>query len=219
MLGGCIFAEHPDTPAPGARLFWTAECDPFVLTAEPRDTSCGLRLDRLKLPLQASVLEREGRAHLVFLSEGRRVAVDLSARASDLGATGLSFRVDLGAIGTQALALQRLKALLETRTATALWPPVRRGARFRAMLTVLDARAQGASLREAGERVFGCTTVRAEWNGSSDFLKSRMRRLARDAAAMRDGGYRQLLGPGSDPARALAASSHGVLIAVPYHSP
>jgi len=148
----------------------------------------------LKLPLQTSILQARGRAQIVILREGRRVAVDLSGQVADLGTTGLSFRIDLGTIGAQALALRRLKALLEARTAAALWPPMRRAARFQAMLTVLDARVEGASLREAGELVFGCAAVRAEWNGSSDFLKSRMRRLARDAAAMRDGGYRHLLG-------------------------
>jgi hypothetical protein len=133
----------------------------------------------------------------VFTSEGRRVAVDLFGHAADLGTTGLSFRVDLGTIESQTLALRRLKALLEARAAAALWPPVTRAARFQAMLTVLDARARGASLREAGELVLGCATVRAEWSGRSDFLKSRMRRLARDAASVRDGGYRQLLAQGS----------------------
>jgi len=195
VSGGCIFAEHPETPAVDARLFWTAECDPFVLTAEPREAPGGFRIDILNLPFQTFVLHSPDYAHIVFLCEGRRVAIDLSGYRADLGTTGISFRVDLGAIGPQALALRRCKALLEKRRAAALWPPVKGVARLRAMLTVIDARASGASLRDAAELVFGCAAVRVEWNGRSDFLKSRMRRLARDAATIRDGGYRKLLGP------------------------
>jgi len=174
-------------------LFWTAECDPFVLTAEPREAAGGFGIDVLKLPLRTSVLQRRERAHIVFTSEGRRVAIDLSGHAADLGMTGLRFNVDLGTIGPQSQALRRCKALFEKRRAAALWPPVRGAGRFAAMLTVLDGRAAGASLREAAELVFGCATVRAAWNGRSDFLKSRLRRLAQDAQRMTAGGYRRLL--------------------------
>lgn len=146
-----------------------------------------------KLSLGASVLQARRRAHIVFQNEGRRVTVDISGQIADVGATGLSFRVDLGTIGVQTLALRRLEALLERRKAAALWPPIRRAARLTAMLTVIDARAEGARLREAAELVFGCATVRATWNGRSDFLKSRMRRLAQDAQRMTAGGYRRLL--------------------------
>ncbi|MBA4759004.1 DUF2285 domain-containing protein [Sphingosinicella sp.] len=173
-------------------MFWTAECDPFVLAAEPHEAGGGFRIDISKLPLRTSVLQKPGQAHVVFLSEGRRVAIDLSGHALDLGMTGLRFTVDLGTIGPQSLALRRCKMMLERRR-SALWPPVRGAARVAAMLAVLDARAAGASLREAGELVFGCATVRAAWNSRSDFMKSRLRRLAHDAQRMTAGGYRRLL--------------------------
>jgi hypothetical protein len=108
----------------------------------------------------------------------------------------LVFAVPLAGLGAQALGLRRLAALIAGCEARALWPPLPKAARYAAMLRALDARASGAGLRGIAELLFGARAVAAGWSGRSDHLKSRVRRLVRDAAAMQNGGYRALVARG-----------------------
>jgi hypothetical protein len=61
------------------------------------------------------------------------------------------------------------------------------------MLRVHDALAAGASQREIASVLFGAERVEADWLGTSESLRSRVKRLVRDARAMARGGYRSLL--------------------------
>ena len=61
------------------------------------------------------------------------------------------------------------------------------------MLRVHDAISQGASQREIGAALFGDEQAVRDWNDGSDSLRSRVRRLVREAGAMARGGYRQLM--------------------------
>lgn len=180
-------------PAAEARLFWSAACDPHVLAAESAPRAGGFRIDLLRLPFRADVLTTPAEDHVVLVRGGQRVAIDLAGVSTLSGAAELRFSVHLGALGPQALALQRLQALLDGRRAASLWPPLPRAGRIAAMLMLLDARSAGASLRDVAEMLFGRSMVSARWDGASDFLKSRVRRLARDARHMSAGGYRRLL--------------------------
>ncbi|NIJ21107.1 outer membrane receptor protein involved in Fe transport [Sphingomonas naasensis] len=60
-------------------------------------------------------------------------------------------------------------------------------------LRVGDAIADGASYREMAIALYGEERVRAEWQGRSDFLMTRVRRRATEAKAMAAGGWRALL--------------------------
>jgi hypothetical protein len=61
------------------------------------------------------------------------------------------------------------------------------------VLRVHDALGQGASQREIASGLFGQDRVKRDWNGSSDSLRSRVRRLVREARAMAGGRYRELM--------------------------
>jgi hypothetical protein len=65
--------------------------------------------------------------------------------------------------------------------------------RLVAVLRVSDALAAGATQREIARALFGAAAVERDWNDRSDALRSRLRRLVRDARALTAGGYRQLL--------------------------
>lgn len=65
--------------------------------------------------------------------------------------------------------------------------------RLIAVLRVADALTTGASQREIATVLFGAEAVARDWNGRSDALRSRLRRLVREARTMAAGGYRQLL--------------------------
>jgi hypothetical protein len=66
-------------------------------------------------------------------------------------------------------------------------------ARLVMVLRVDDALAEGASQREIAAVLFGTDAMSRDWNGRSDALRSRIRRLVREARATAAGGYRQLL--------------------------
>ena len=74
-----------------------------------------------------------------------------------------------------------------------MFPPDPRIPRWLALLRVHDARAAGASHREIAAALFGRAGVEPDWSGTGDSLRSGVRRLARDAAAMARGGYHGLL--------------------------
>ena len=61
------------------------------------------------------------------------------------------------------------------------------------MLRVHDAVRDGASQREIGAALFGDERVGHDWSDGSDSLRSRVRRLVREARDMAQGGYRQLM--------------------------
>lgn len=60
--------------------------------------------------------------------------------------------------------------------------------RFASALRVHDALAQGASIAQMAEVFYG-----AAWDNGSDSLKSRIRRLVREARALAAGDYRSLM--------------------------
>ncbi|WP_374580857.1 DNA -binding domain-containing protein [Sphingomonas sp. J344] len=92
------------------------------------------------------------------------------------------------------LPLSRLLDLCRHRRfARSLFPSDVRIDRGVDMLRVHDAIGQGASQREIGSILFGSERVARDWNDVSDSLRSRVRRLVREAGAMARGGYRQLM--------------------------
>ncbi|GGC04992.1 hypothetical protein GCM10011494_24440 [Novosphingobium endophyticum] len=94
----------------------------------------------------------------------------------------------------KVLALRRFLALCRYgRFARSLFPPDPGMARAIAVLRAHDALVAGASQREIGCVLFGAARVEREWNGTSDSLRSRVRRLMRDARRMARGDYRLIL--------------------------
>lgn len=90
--------------------------------------------------------------------------------------------------------LQRLLALARHgRFAASLRPRDPVVARGIAALQVFDGIAQGASHRELAEILFGIERIVQDEAAGSDSLRSRVRRLAREARAFAAGGYLTLL--------------------------
>jgi len=191
--GGSTFAEHPDVPAADARLFWSAALDPAALVAEGAPSPRGI--DLAALPLRAVLLRGGAEDRLMLARGGRRVTLGVRGGVHACR-VDLVFAVPLAGLSAQALGLRRLAALIAGREARALWPPLPKAGRYAAMLSALDARAAGARLRDIAELLYGARAVAAGWSGRSDHLKSRVRRLVRDAAAMQRGGYRALVARG-----------------------
>jgi len=95
----------------------------------------------------------------------------------------------LNSLDAPILTLRRLLALpRDGRFSPALFPPPASGRRSMMPLRTLDALAADTGQRAVAIALFGQGAVAAEWNGRSDFLRSRVRRLIKQARHLADGG-------------------------------
>lgn len=197
--GGCTFAEHPDLPAPEARLIWHADLDPGTLgvacvSAAPSDPD-SIRIDRIA-PWLAIAIDETGREHAVLSDGWHHIRLDIEeGRLAGEEAVLLHYRLH-GVASAEALLLPLRRFLglcRHRRFARSLFPRDPRIDRGIQMLRVHDALGQGASQREIGVALFGDEQVTRDWVGESDSLRSRVRRLVHEARAMAGGGYRQLM--------------------------
>lgn len=196
--GGCIFAEDPALTAPLARPVWRAELDPAVLGVsvaaaggDKRDWFEPHRFERLLTLIE----ERDGREHLV-LSDGfrhLRLAIEEGSLA-DMRPVVLHVHLrGIVTARTQLVPLRRFLGVCRTgRFSDALFPCDRRVRRGLEVLRVHDALRAGASQREIAIDMFGAARVPTDWRIASDSLRSRVRRLVREARRMAGGGYRGL---------------------------
>jgi hypothetical protein len=142
------------------------------------------------------VVGADGREHAV-LSDGRHhLRLDIAAGRFD-GQEAVALEYLLHGVRSaepRLLTLRRLFSLCRHRRfARTLFPADPRQPRLVAMLRVSDALAVGASQREIAAELFGREAMTRDWNGRSDALRSRLRRLVREARAMAKGGYLDLL--------------------------
>ncbi len=197
--GGFTFAEHPDRAAPEARIIWHADLDPGTLRviavpSDPADPD-SIRTDRLA-PWLALSTDSDGREHAVLSDGWHRIRIDVEEGSiAREEAVLLHYRLlGLASAEPRILPLRRFLELCRRgRFARSLFPRDPRIERWLTVLRVHDALAAGASQREIGEALFGEDRIVLDWNDDSDSLRSRVRRLVRDAQAMARGGYRYLL--------------------------
>jgi hypothetical protein len=197
--GGFTFAEHPSRAAPEARIIWHADLDPGTIAvaaspADPTDPD-SLDLDRIA-PWLAVATDAAGREHAVLSDGWHHIRFDIEeGRLSGEQAVLLHFRLQ-GIMSSQRrlLPLRRFLDLCRRRQfARSLFPRDPQIARLIDMLRVHDALSQGASQRDIGAALFGDQRVALDWSDGSDSLRSRVRRLVREAGTMAQGGYRSML--------------------------
>lgn len=134
--------------------------------------------------------------HAVLSDGWRHIRIDIESGSLGAGMpVVLHYRL-AGVAGAESklLPLRRLIYLCRHRRfARGLFPRDPRVARHLMALRVHDALAAGASQREIAAILFGGNP--ADWvhDDRSDSLRSRVRRLAREARRMADGGWRALL--------------------------
>lgn len=152
--------------------------------------------------LLAVVADPDGREHAVFSDGYRRIRIDVEEGSLMAGHSVLLRYALAGPVGRdtemQLAPLRRLAGLLRTgRFLPALFPAERRVDRLITVLRVGDALHDGASQRDIAAGLFGTGRISSDWRTVSDSLRSRVRRLIREARRMAAGGYRGL--PGGDP--------------------
>lgn len=202
--GGCIFAEHPDVPAPDARILWRADHDPEILRLSllPAGKGDGDGIDPAEWSDFLTVGQCARECQPVLLSDGlRRIRLDIVEGSLTMPPPLRPFFHIEGVSSARGplRALNRfLDFLSHRRLRPALYPAEPRLARWLLLLRVQDALREGASHRDIGIGLFGADRIAIQWDGPTDALRSRVRRLVRDAQHMADGGYRELLGRDRD---------------------
>jgi hypothetical protein len=144
----------------------------------------------------SAVLRGEDPLEHVLLSDGlHRLRLDVWGGTVTHGPVCFRFVFDgLRKIDAPLLTLQRLVAVGRRGVMPlGLFAAERRAERWIAALRALDAREAGASQRDVAETLFGAERVRADWAGSSDYLRSQVRRMLAFGTRMRSGGWRALL--------------------------
>jgi len=196
--GGYTFAEHPEVMASGANLIWCARIDPGALEVEAYPAAAGDidAFDPVGLERWLSLVPGErGQEHAVLSDGLRRIRLDVIAGSLTRGPVLLHYRLaGTASLRPRMLPLRRLLALCtHRRFVQSLFPPDPRVERWIETLRVHDAVADGASISEIVEVLFGTERVRQDEARGSDSLKSRVRRMARDARSLAAGGYRLLM--------------------------
>lgn len=197
--GGCIFAEAACIPCADARIFWRADWDSSVVLAEARPVSSGdaEAFDLQRFAAWATVLRlADGREFLLLSDGARHLQLELIDGTLLAGPVRLHYALSgITQIDVKTLTLRRLVMLYRRgRFPTGLFPPEPRARRWVLALQAYDGLTAGASHREIAMALFGETTVREDWNGRSQYLRLRVRRLIQVATALVQGGYRDLLG-------------------------
>ena len=164
-----------------------------ALPASPNDSDA---FDIRRFEHLATVLRRaEGAEHLLLSDGQRRLQLDIVA--GSLLAGPVRFRcvlADSSQIEAKLLTLRRLLQLSRLgRFPRSLFRPESRARRWAMALQAYDGRRAGASRRDIAVALFGDRTVRDDWSGRSDYLRSRVQRLLRTANGLVGGGYRTLL--------------------------
>lgn len=147
-------------------------------------------------PWLTIVADAQGGEHAVICDGRHRLQLDIvSGSLADCEAVTLDYCLrGVCSAEPRLLTLRRLLGLVRHRRfVRSLFPRDPGVPRQILLLRVGDALATGASQRDIAAALFGDDAVSRDWNGRSDALRSRVRRLVRDAKAMAAGGYRQLL--------------------------
>ena len=197
-LGGCTFCETSDRPAGTAAVFWRSDVAKTVLSVEARPVSRGDGdgFDLSRLSCIVTVLRTGDGTEHVLLGDGVH-RVQLEVRHGSLLEGPVRLRYDLAgfeSVEPKLMTLHRFIALRRLgKFPRSLFPPERRAHRWIAALRALDGSRAGASPREIAAALFGADTVRNDWDGASDYLRSRVRRATAAGERLASGGHLDLL--------------------------
>ncbi|MFT3966310.1 MAG: DUF2285 domain-containing protein [Sphingobium sp.] len=193
---GCPFAASADEDALTAPPFWLPSADPSVLpVAAIPPQHMEDALDVMDLGQMVTVFrDRSGAEHVQIGPAPRPIRLYVETGTVLRGPVALHASLCSCAVQSRLRTLRRLLDLERLgRPRTQDDVPDARGVRLAFVLQVLDGYDAGASQREIAIALFGRERVRTDWNGYSDYLRSRICRAIRLGQSLCDGGYRNLL--------------------------
>lgn len=194
--GGCTFAENPGRSFAEVRILWTSKVDPSVLevVAEPiPDRTAGFDFGRLgdRISFATDALGE----HVAIRAPGRTLRLDVKEGTLFQGPVLLRYLLSgLSSLPPKLDTLHALLRLIGIPDATRRsLEPDRRLPRLVEALRVLDALADGASLRAIGGALLGEQAVTG-WPGDGEHLKSWVRRRVILARRLENVGSAAILG-------------------------
>ncbi|WP_143199110.1 DUF2285 domain-containing protein [Bradyrhizobium sp. NAS80.1] len=140
-----------------------------------------------------AVIGVDGIARVLMKGRGTQVAVEIHGLQVLTAPFAPGFELnDLSALGAQTELLKRLQRFTE--------PDIREiqktayEERLHHALIALEESLSGKTYRQIAITIFGEKKVAEEWQGPSQFLKDRTRRLVAKGTELMKGGYCELLG-------------------------
>lgn len=133
----------------------------------------------------------------VVLIKGRGVQIPLEIRGLPVLTAPFTpvFELhDLTDLTAQTELLRRLQSFSEAACGASERLPSMSDERLQHALIALDESLKGHTYRQIAITIFGEKKVAEEWQGASQFLKDRTRRLVAKGTELMKGGYRELLG-------------------------
>ena len=187
---------QPALTSRDARPVWRADLHPQVLQARSVASAAGADSFDLARWAPLATLIVDGQTSHLLLNDGRlALRLDVDGEPLTAGPVRLHYALNgFASLSAPLSTLLRLRQIMRTGEigAPSAISPFRR-ARDVLLLRIWDGHRSEASQREIGRVLFGEERADRDWDGPSDSLRSRVRRLVRDARTMARGGYRVLL--------------------------
>lgn len=179
-------------------VFWCADQHAPVLAVHATPVPSGEAdvFDLRALGHPVVVLRhRDGGEHVLIADGPRCIRIEVCSGTLLGGPVRLDYHLPGDAdVEARLLTLRRLTALCRLgRFPRMLFPPERRARRWAMALQAWDGRQTGASHREIAIVLHGRQRVHCDWLGTSDYLRTHIKRLLRTADALIGGGWRHLL--------------------------
>jgi hypothetical protein len=194
---GLLFGEAPEIDGVHARLIWAAGVDPFVLKVEALCTGVGFDLQRVA-KFATVVIDEKSHEHVVLSNGKQRIRIDVEEGTMLDGPVPLKIICNTPIdIPTATRTLLRANLLWEVGRMPNTGRRIDyRMARLISALRVYDALASGASQQHIARALFGDARVAQDWNGTSDAMRSSVKRLIRRVRALATGDYQTLMQTG-----------------------
>jgi hypothetical protein len=191
------FAD-PSLPARRAPVFWHLDALKRVvrLRAEPAksdESAAVFSLSNFKVDRVAAI--GVDNVPLVLMKgPGSHVPVEICGLAALTLPFAPVFEIDsLNDLNAQTEQLKRLQRFTEPAPTAASRSAFAIDERLHHALIALDESLAGKTYRQIAITIFGEKRVAEEWQGPSQFLKDRTRRLVAKGTELMKGGYRDLL--------------------------
>lgn len=199
---GLYAFANPSVPARQAPAFWHLDALQRTvrlraeLPAEPAKHHRGttlLALSDFRVDRVAAI--GVDNVPLVLMKgPGSHVPVEISGLAALSLPFAPVFEVDgLFDLGAQTELLKRLHRYAEQAPNPGIRSPFGIDERLHHALIALDESLAGKTYRQIAITIYGEKRVAEDWQGASQYLKDRMRRLVAKGAELMNGGYRDLL--------------------------
>jgi hypothetical protein len=195
---GLRACERADRAADEATVFWRGDLNAHVLPVETRPAPRPHpdAFDILQLGCRVAILRVDDDAEHVLIEDGPH-RIQLEARGVSLLDGPVLLHYDLRGFDSIEPKLHTVRQLIALRRLGrfphSLFPPERRARRWTIALRALDASRVGAHSRDIAAAIFGIAAVRRDWDGASDYLRSRVRRAIAAGACLAGGGHKALL--------------------------